>query len=191
MKTGPACVLPLAVSFAALTACQSAPANTGDHATASPAPRVTPATSSTPTEPVSPLSDPGQPTTSTPGKVTVRSIAGRYRAGQPITIAVANGLDQPIFSNDFRTDCSIVLLQRRRETWADIAGCAQGRPPATFGIGPSHMRTVIINPNSINFDISTELLSAGTYRAAYRYRFDPTSSAEDSEVTYSQPFTIE
>jgi len=87
---------------------------------------------------------------------------------------VTNGLHRAIYTQDAKSDCSILLLQRfDGASWTDVSGCALGRPPAVVVIDASHARAVTIDPGSINFanGMPTASLPAGTYRLQLTYGF--------------------
>jgi len=187
----PAAILAGVVTL--IAACQAGSATPQGGRTAASA-QDTPDTTTRPA-PSTPTNDQGQPTRVPDRTVRVTVSAERYAPGAVISAVVANGLDRTIFTNDSKSDCSIVMLQRlRATTWEDVPGCAQQRPPATVAIGPAHARTVSMHPTSSNFRISLgsePTLSAGMYRAKYTYRFTPEQDNNDVMAALSGPFTID
>ena len=129
----------------------------------------------------------------TKGAVSVASGADRYPVGAPIRASVANGLDRAVYTEDFKTACSIVILQRHDGgTWTDILGCQLGRPTATVTIGPGQGRAVELDPSS--FHLTTDAggpgFGAGTYRVKFTYRVEPAPRGEDQLTAYSPEFAI-
>src|SRR6266516_2672602 len=123
----------------------------------------------TPDHPTGPASPPpedlGTPTTPPVlnGAVTVSLSASAYALRTVISANVVNGTDHTVYSQDAKTDCSILLLERLDSgNWQGIPACAQMRPPATVAIGPSRARTVRINPASSDFQVGM-VLQPGTY----------------------------
>lgn len=128
------------------------------------------------------------------GTVTVRLGAAEFRAGSVLRVIVANGLDRTIYSDDFKTDCSIVTLERRTASgWDPIVGCALGRPTMTVAIGPSRGRTIEIDPRSMHLQKAAAggplAFSGGTYRVAFTYRTQPQPGPQERTV-YSAVFQI-
>ena len=126
------------------------------------------------------------------GKVTVTVSSRSYKLGVPIGAVVTNGLHRTIYTQDAKSDCSILLLQRLvGASWADVSGCALGRPPAVVAIGASHARAVAINPGSINFanGMPTAALPPGTYRLQLTYGFS-SQEGEEPMAAASPPFAL-
>jgi hypothetical protein len=119
--------------------------------------------------------------------------AASYPVSAVIHTTVMNGLDRAIYTDDFKTVCSIVILQRKDgDTWTDIVGCQLGRPTATVAIGPSLGRTVEIDPSSFHFasGIRGPAFGAGVYRVKFTCRFQPAAGGDDPVTVYSPEFTI-
>jgi hypothetical protein len=187
----------LAGAMALTTGCEAAPDAAHNPAPPQPSaasPAVNPPATSASATPPALTADLGQPAPARDGKVTVAIRAETYRRGAPITVIVTNGLSRTIFTDDSKTDCSIVILQRQdRSPWSDIPGCAQRRPPATVATGPAHLRTLTVHPASSNLRITPDAepaLPAGTYRAKYTYRYTAAPDNGDPYVSFSRPFTI-
>jgi len=120
--------------------------------------------------------------------------ASAYPVGAVVSAVVANGLDQTIYAQDSKTDCTIAFLQRHAGArWVDIPACALGRPPLTVAIGPSLGRTVSFNPFSVHFGVVTDArpaLNAGSYRVKFTYRSGAGDDAQEPLVAYSASFPI-
>jgi hypothetical protein len=126
------------------------------------------------------------------GEVSVTLGAGHYPVGAVIEVTVANGLDRPILTEDFKTACSIVVLQRRDgDTWTDILGCRLGRPTATVEIGPELGQRVELDPASSHLTgTGGPAFGTGSYRVAFTYRLEPGAGGGNPAVAYSAEFPI-
>jgi len=145
--------------------------------------------------PVEPApSDVGEPVSVDRGKVVVRLSKAEFRVGEVVVVTVANGLDRTIYSDDFKTDCSIVTLERRAGSeWAPITGCALGRPTMTVAVGSGRGRTITIDSRSMHLQKAAAgaplAFGAGIYRITFRYRFSPQMGAGEQTV-YSVTFQV-
>src|SRR5207244_1969271 len=164
-----------------------------------PPPATAPATSASPDTrndpPAPPPPESGSQVPLVKGEVSVRLDAGGYRVGAVIPVTVSNGMDRPVYTEDFKTACSIVILQRGDGGgWTDITGCALGRPTATVTIGPGLGRQVEIDPASVHLNRGappgTRAFGAGTYRVKFTYRVEPAVGGEDPLTAYSPEFAI-
>jgi hypothetical protein len=103
----------------------------------------------------------------TPGMVTIDLVRMAFGEGEPIRAVVANGLDQIIFAEDRKTDCSILTLQMWRDgSWQQIVGCTQRRPAAWIAIGSGRVRRIVLDPNSLHLRRGSA--SAGFQEGQYR-----------------------
>ena len=140
--------------------------------------------------------DLGTPVKTVPGKVSVLLDAPSFREGEKIWVTVANGRRQTIYSEDSKTDCSIVILERLAgKIWEPVLGCAVGRAPIVVAIGPGRGRVVTIDPFSFHLrlgtpDTSKPVLRAGTYRIRYAYRLGPGPEFEEPYTAFSPTFQI-
>jgi len=130
-----------------------------------------------------------------PGKVTIALSALSYAEGQMIEATLANGLEQTIYTEDSKSDCSIVSLEQwNGQVWQPLLGCALGRAPLVVAIGPGLGRRVTINPLSTHLGVSpgsTEpAFGAGMYRVKFTYRLDPGPEGEAPYEVYSEAFDI-
>ncbi|HTD48924.1 MAG TPA: hypothetical protein VK881_16790 [bacterium] len=120
--------------------------------------------------------DLGMPMTVQPGKVSIVLSAPVFKEGDVIRAVIANGLERTLYTEDEKTDCSIVFLERSgADTWHPVPGCALGRAPLVVAIGPGRGRAVTINPFSFHLRMgmptSTKpAVGAGTYRIRFVYR---------------------
>jgi hypothetical protein len=137
-----------------------------------------------------PVGGSGAPVPIAKGNVSVQLDASQYRVGAVIHVTVANGTDRPIYTEDFKTDCSIVILQRRDGTaWTDVLGCRLGRPTMTVQIGPALGRTVALDPTGFHL-AGGQAFGNGTYRVKFTYRSDPALGGEDPFTAYSAEFAM-
>lgn len=136
----------------------------------------------------------GSPVPVAAGKVEVRQTKASYRVGEVVPVTVANGLSTEVYTEDFKTVCSIVMLQRSESgaTWKDIDGCQLGRPTLTVAIGPGLGITIDIDPASTHFRSGGNRIgfAAGTYRIKFGYRLDRARMGEEPLVAYSATFAV-
>ncbi|HZM79448.1 MAG TPA: hypothetical protein VFC19_27270 [Candidatus Limnocylindrales bacterium] len=136
----------------------------------------------------------GTPVPVPAGKVEVRLSKASFGVGEAVRLTVANGSGKTIYTEDFKTVCSIVMLQRAEGggAWKDIDGCGLGRPTVTVAIGPGLGHTVEIDPNSTHLRDGGNRtgFAAGRYRIKFGYRFDRDRMGEEPLVVYSPEFTV-
>jgi hypothetical protein len=144
-------------------------------------------TASTPTPTAEP---PGVPAPIVEGQVTVALDAGEYAVGRKIRVTVHNGNDRPAYTEDFKTACSIVILQRKTsDGWTDITGCALGRPTMTVKVEPGSADPIELDPASFHLK-NGPAVGAGTYRVKLTYRTEPESTGTDPFTVYSPEFLV-
>ena len=81
------------------------------------------------------------------GKVSVVPSAPAFKQGDVIRAVIANGLERALYTEDEKTDCSIVFLERSgADTWHPVPGCALGRAPLVVAIGPGRGRAAPTAP---------------------------------------------
>jgi hypothetical protein len=147
---------------------------------------------------VSSASPPGSVSGSRPpagiakGEVLVAVDADHYAVGGVIHVSVTNKTDRPIYTEDFKTVCSIVILQRRDgNAWTDILGCRLGRPTVTVEIGPELGKTADLDPASFHLQArGGPAFGVGDYRVKFTYRNDPALGGEDPFAVYSAEFAV-
>lgn len=142
----------------------------------------------------SPTVDLGESGTVTEGAVTVTVAASPIKRGRAIEATVANGLDHTIFTNDAKSACTILVLQRSTGAsasthagWVDVRGCTVRRRPITFAIGAGRSRHVTVDPASALFGVE---VTRGTYRLAVAYRTVSAPDAADTDRVASEPFVL-
>jgi hypothetical protein len=172
-----------------MTACAAGSAASGSASAGTTSASPVTSTGLGPPEP----SDAGSAVPVQPGKVTVTVDEPSYRAGATVSATIANGLSHPIFTTDFKTACTIALLQRQASgAWTDIIGCRLGRPTATVTIGPGAARTVEFDPHSFHLTHGDTGLAfgAGSYRLKFTYRLESAPEGDEPLTAYSAEFTI-
>lgn len=157
-----------------------------------PAPSQTLSPTATPAIPIGPLVlSPGELTA---GQVTVAPTQPLYTEGEWVVGTVANGLDQTIYVQDQKTDCTIVILEHAADEGEaePILGCGQERLTQTVVIEPGAGYRIVINPFSANlaFNASSELpvFGAGVYHLKFSYALQ--AAANENETSYSQNFVV-
>jgi hypothetical protein len=136
----------------------------------------------------------GHPGTTVPGQVTVELAKTSFREGERVQAIVANGLDQPVYTENQKSDCTIVKLERLKDgLWEWISGCAfMERLPSVVEIGPGEVVEVTINPHRQQpGPIGAPLRLAfgeGTYRVALLYW--PAINREKETTVTSPEFAI-
>ncbi|MGH2452903.1 MAG: hypothetical protein ACRDF5_03955 [bacterium] len=119
-----------------------------------------------------------------------------FREGEKIQVTIANGLKQSIYTEDSKTDCSIIILQRwHGNTWQPVLGCVLGRAPIVVVIGSGRARLVTINPFSVHLRAGTTegskpALRVGPYRIKFAYRLRPGPEFEEPYAVFSPTFRI-
>jgi hypothetical protein len=145
------------------------------------------------TAPPSPAPASGSPRPAPAGGVTIALGAPRYAVGENITVTVGNGLGEPVYAEDFQTECTIVTLQKSDGvSWTDITGCSLGRPTRTVKLEPGTTDEILLDPHSFHLaEGSGELgFGAGTYQIKFGYRLTPEPMGAEPNVAYSATFTI-
>jgi hypothetical protein len=113
-------------------------------------------------------------------KVTVSTSAGKYGVGAMVTVSITNNLDKVIYTEDFKTACTIAYVQRLNSgAWTDIGACRLERPTIIVSLAPGQVRTVSYDPSSF---------SSGTYRVRFTYRM--TQDGNDPLTAYSSEFKV-
>lgn len=105
-----------------------------------------------------------------------------------IQVAIANGLDVPIYTTDYQSECSIVTLQfQSGSVWQPLAPCAEGRPTMIIKIPASAVAIVRLGPtNGARFGSGP--WRVGTYRVAFGY--SNAANYGGLSTIYSSPFQI-
>lgn len=142
-----------------------------------------------------PATDLGVPVKTETGKVTLTLDGKGYTAGQKLLVTVANGLERTIYSDDMKSACTILIVEKESGgNWTPVTGCPMERLPMSVAIGPGMGRTIEIDPGSGLFDGAQpgqSALAAGTYRIRFTYRFAPEEGAAETESSVSDTFSIQ
>lgn len=128
-----------------------------------------------------------------PGKVSVTVGAPSYPLGAVVSATVTNGLDRPVITTDFKTGCTIVILQRSAGGgWTDLTGCQLRRPTMVVTIAPGRGRTVMLAPGSVHLTNggSGSGFGAGTYRVKFTYALESGGDGTEPLTAYSAVFAI-
>lgn len=134
--------------------------------------------------------DLGDPAQSSSGVVEIKLGSRTYRAGETVRATITNGLIRTIYTEDSKTGCSIVTLERQNQTeWEPIVGCSVERAPIEFAIGPDRGRDVEIDPKSEHFASASDL-GPGIYRIRFTFRFDKGAEGGEANEVISETFEI-
>jgi hypothetical protein len=136
----------------------------------------------------------GDPVQARNGVIAIAISSQTFPRDGRITAVITNGLDRTVYTEDSKSDCSILLLQRLEGgSWIDVPACAERRPPLVVAVGASHARTISINPRSVNFAAvsgsSEPALEPGIYRLKLSYSFTR-QEGEEQMAVYSQRFRV-
>ena len=129
------------------------------------------------------------------GNVFIEPSASAYAKGALVTAVVSNGLEQAIYAEDMKSDCSIVILENWGLVgWQGMLNCGMERLPATSAIMPGQAIDVQINPWSSHFGViqgSREPgLVPGKYRFRFSYRLNMATQGSEPYGVVSQEFAI-
>lgn len=143
--------------------------------------------------PSNPSGDAGSAVPVEPGKVSVTVGAPLYPIGAVVSATVANGLDRPVITTDFKTGCTIVILQRSTGGgWTDLTGCQLRRPTMVVTIPPGRGRTVTLDPGSVHLTNggTGPGFGPGAYRVKFTYALESGGDGTEPLTAYSAVFTI-
>jgi hypothetical protein len=131
----------------------------------------------------------------TRGKVSVTVTPPVIAERAAISVRIANGLAAVVYTEDSKTDCSIVFLERRDgEAWTRVGGCGLERLPAVVAIGARRVRTARIDPTSFHLGVPEGFppaIGPGVYRIRFTFRRTPEPLGIEPEAVLSDPFRIE
>lgn len=120
-----------------------------------------------------------------------------YVERAPLTATVVNGLQQTIYAQDEKTDCSILVLEQSDgTTWQPISGCGLRRLAMVVPLAPGGSQSVAIDPLSFHLGVppgrTRAAFGAGTYRLRLSYALDPATGpgSPEPETAYSDVFSI-
>ena len=126
------------------------------------------------------------------GRVTVTTSAPRYAVGDTLKVTVRNGRSEPVYTEDFQTECTIVTLQvSNAGSWNDITGCSLGRPTRTVKIAPGAADEILLDPHSFHLAEGQAVgFGAGTYRIRFGYRLGQEPMGAQPLTAYSATFVV-
>lgn len=129
-----------------------------------------------------------------PSGVEVRALPP-IAVGAPVRFVVGNGLERSLFTEDQKSGCSILILEREQGSgWEPIQGCNLERKPAVMELRPGESREGAIDPWSTHFDrppgSSSPAFGAGRYRLRLTYRLAQLPEGEEPHAVASAPFRI-
>jgi len=130
------------------------------------------------------------------GQVTIQLAEAPYIKGNVVIAAIANGLEQPIYTADMKTDCSPMTLEKQDDAgnWQAMLNCAMERAPIVVTVEPGQGYLVTLDPNSVHFTSGVPAadpgIDVGTYRLMFSYRRQPGREGEETEVVTTEPFLV-
>lgn len=133
------------------------------------------------------------PVTTLPPAVTVGQVQvvvedGSYGPSSTIFVWAGNGLSQCIYTTDYHSDCSIVVLERQVDgNWQPQANCPRATPTQIAALPPMRAAFVQLPPEASG--TQPGVWPVGTYRVAFSYRLDREGADQPIEVD-SGSFTI-
>ncbi len=134
-------------------------------------------------------------TAATGGRVAVALAQKQYVEGDAVSATVRNGLEVALYTEDSKSDCSIVMVERQQGTsWQPVPGCSVERIPAVITIQPGAERSVRIDPLSFHLGVPSgsdrPALGAGTYRLRFSYRLQREPLGSEPETVLSETFNV-
>lgn len=120
--------------------------------------------------------------------VTVKTDRDTYQDRDPVTIKVANEMNQAAVAMDHKSYCSIVFVQKQEGgTWTNVAPCLLASPIRLVRLNPGQENLIKI----ANEDTASRLLP-GTYRVELTYSMvDGNGQPAGNPITiYGTTFTV-
>jgi hypothetical protein len=112
-----------------------------------------------------------------------------YRSGTAVVLTVVNGGPRTVFTEDQKTDCSIVMLERwDGRGWVALSNCGAERAPRVVPIEPAERSRVVIDTGSPNF--AEDPAGSGSYRAVVGFRYERVPEGSEPEQAVSSTFAI-
>ncbi|MGH2478982.1 MAG: hypothetical protein ACRDHW_04935 [Ktedonobacteraceae bacterium] len=156
----------------------NATTSTGNSATATSVPRVTPATS--PTATVMPTGTHA----SGSGGVSVHLSASGYHAHDTIVVTITNGTSQTISFADHQSNCTIVLLQRQNATtWEPVSLCKLMILTRILSMDAGKSQTVSLHAPASGWQ-------TGMYRVSFSYNGGASASRSPVAAASSPVFQV-
>jgi hypothetical protein len=135
----------------------------------------------------------GEPVDTVPGVVTVTLVSPTFLEGEVIRGTVANGLDKTIYTQDSKSNCSIVLLEQWNGTsWVPVHGCKLGRAPAVVPIHTGRGLQISLDPNSTHLtsEPGVSVVQPGRYRLIFSFGLMAAGQFEETMTVHSDPFSV-
>lgn len=115
--------------------------------------------------------------------------ASRYRLGAVVEATVANASAASVFTQDQKSDCTIVMLEGGTGTgWEAFSTCGSERVSQTVQLAAGEQRRVRIDVGSENF--RPQPVVPGVYRVVFTFRWAVVPEGAEPEVAVSEPFEI-
>lgn len=132
------------------------------------------------------------PIASDDGHVLVSTNKLRYTLGETIVVEVSNPLDTSVTTRDQRFQCTIIVLEQRRESegaWSEVRNCFSGAPVSKVTLEPGSSTSIRLESGGSPFG----RLEPGLYRVSLDYsRGDRLSlTAGNYLVARSEQFLME
>jgi len=120
----------------------------------------------------------------------VTADATGHQPGTVIVVTVVNGGARVVFTEDQKTDCSIVMLERwDGGGWISLSNCGAERAPRVVAIGPAERSRVVIDTGSSNF--VEQSARPGRYRVVFGFRYERVPEGTEPERAVSRTFAID
>ena len=114
----------------------------------------------------------------------------RYSIRDGLTATVTNRGRRDVFADDEKSDCTIVMLQRKSGAeWISLRTCGAERAPRVVRIAAGERQTARLNFAGENF--RPDPVVPGTYRILFSYRWGATPEGSEPERAQSVIFTID
>jgi hypothetical protein len=121
--------------------------------------------------------------------ISVKADAASYRAGATIAAAVVNGGSRPVYTEDQKADCTVVILQRRIGSgWTTLSACGSERASRTVSVAPGEILRASIDTAGVNF--ADQPVVRGEYRLVFSFRWAQQPEAGEDGRAESATFVI-
>ncbi|WP_203911323.1 hypothetical protein [Rhizocola hellebori] len=121
--------------------------------------------------------------------VSVKVNASQYGIGAVIGVTVVNAGSQPVFTEDQKADCTVVILYRRSGSgWTAVSPCGSERAARTVSLGSGEALEASIDTMSTNF--AEQPVEPGEYRVTFGFRWQAGPEAGEAARVESSVFTI-
>lgn len=127
--------------------------------------------------------------TATTGPITVTTNLASYTVGDAIGVIVTNSSKTEFFTQDGKSACTVVLLERydtQKATWTRMDPCNNGQATQTFAIAENSSVPYTLAPNSSG---DPNAWQSGTYRLTVTYSSQPDGISNPQEA-HSAAFAV-